>query len=201
MCIRDSGGVKGCGAAHMLVDVWQAICGNLEDYRAASLLVSVDYAKAFNRLDFRCCLEAFARKGASGLLLRLLATFLTNRYMSVRVGNCWSSCRPINGGVPQGSILGVMLFNVTVDDLEEGSSHVEGVGEEGVGGGEEEEFEDHRDDDGARWSPAVASTPMREALSGEGETFVFLPNARNVRRQILEDWSEEEVPDEPNPRT
>ena len=65
------GGVKGCSAAHLLIGVWQKICTDLEDCRAASLLTSVDYAKAFNRLSFQHCLKSFAAHGASTPILRL----------------------------------------------------------------------------------------------------------------------------------
>ena len=36
------GGVKGCGPAHMLVEIWQKVCEDLEDSRAATLLTSID---------------------------------------------------------------------------------------------------------------------------------------------------------------
>ena len=60
--------------------------------------------------------------GASTPIIELLATFLSNRTMSVRVGESWSHPRSVHGGVPQGSILGVFLFNVTTDDLEDGTA-------------------------------------------------------------------------------
>ena len=113
------GGVKGCSTAHMLIDIWQNICENAEDYRAATVLTAIDYSKAFNRLSFQHCLDAFKKKGASTTIIRLIATFLTNRHMSVRVGNSWSDFLPVFGGCPQGSILGVFLFNTTTDDLED----------------------------------------------------------------------------------
>ena len=116
---EQDGGVKGCGVPHFLVDLWDEMAWNLEDDQAATLLTSIDYAKAFNRLSFQHCLAAFARKGASTDILKLLATFLSNRTMSVKVGSAWSTPRPVYGGVPQGSILGVMLFNVSTDDLED----------------------------------------------------------------------------------
>ena len=119
-CKRNQyGGVKGCGVGHLLVDHWDEICTNLEDARAATMLTAIDYAKAFNRLSFQHCLAAFARKGACTELIRILATFLSNRTMTVRVNNTWSDPLPVYGGVPQGSILGVLLFNVSTDDLED----------------------------------------------------------------------------------
>ena len=58
------GGVKGCGVPHLLVDLFDEACGSLEDARAAVMITAIDHAKAFNRLSFQHCLEAFARKGA-----------------------------------------------------------------------------------------------------------------------------------------
>ena len=116
------GGVRGCGVGHLLVDMWDEVLTGLVDARAAIMVTAIDYAKAFNRLSFQHCLEAFARKGASTQIIRLLAIFLSNRTMSARVNVTWSDQLPVHGGVPQGSILGVMLFNVSTDDLEDGET-------------------------------------------------------------------------------
>ena len=84
------GGVKGCSTVHLVVEIMQQICENAEDYKSTTVLCTIDYAKAFNRLSFQHCLEAFRRKGASSPMIRLLATFLSNRSMTVRVGDTWS---------------------------------------------------------------------------------------------------------------
>ena len=114
------GGVQGCSTTHMIIDILQEICENSEDYRSATVLCAIDYAKAFNRMSFQHCLLAFQKHNASTPILRLLASFLTNRTMTVRVGNSWSEPLPVNGGCPQGSILGVILFNMTTNCLEDG---------------------------------------------------------------------------------
>ena len=113
------GGMKGCSTTHMVIEVIQEMCENAEDYRSATVLTAVDFAKAFNRVSYQHCLEAFRKKGASTTVIRLLASFLMNRTMTVRVGQEWSEPLPVDGGCPQGSILGVWLFNVTTDDLED----------------------------------------------------------------------------------
>ena len=113
------GGVKGCSTTHMVVGLLQEICENAEDYRSATVLTAIDYSKAFNRVSFQHCLEAYRRKGASTPVLKIIASFLTNRTMSVKVGNEWSSPLDVNGGCPQGSVMGVHLFNTTTDTLED----------------------------------------------------------------------------------
>ena len=125
MRANQMGGMRGAGTEHYLVELYQLVLESLEDPRASSVLTSIDYAKAFNRLDFRHCLESLAAKGASSELINIIASFLTSRTMSVKVGQVLSKPRIVLGGVPQGSILGVFLFNVTIDAFEAGSGDVE----------------------------------------------------------------------------
>ena len=60
VALRDNqyGGVKGLGTNHVLVHFWQEILENLEDYRAGTVITSIDYSKAFNRMSFQHCLAA-----------------------------------------------------------------------------------------------------------------------------------------------
>ena len=114
------GGVRGLSTDHLLVQMWQKILENAEDYRAGTVVTSIDYSKAFNRMGYQECLAALARNGASTPVIEQIATFLTDRQMSVKAGSVLSKPRAVNGGCPQGSILGVFLFNATIDNLEEG---------------------------------------------------------------------------------
>ena len=118
------GGAKGSGTEHYLIDLWQKVLENIEDPRAGSLLTSIDYAKAFNRLDYVHCLKCLQAKGADINLVRIVASFLTGRVMRVKVGSALSEPRPVLGGVPQGSLLGVFLFNLSIDDFKAYSGDV-----------------------------------------------------------------------------
>ena len=122
------GGVKGSGSEHFLVEMWQRSMEGLEDPRAGVLLSSIDYSKAFNRLDFAWCLQALKNKGACKQLIRIVASFLSNREMMVKIGNTLSDPRVVLGGVPQGSLLGVLLFNIAIDSYESSSNDIQTYG-------------------------------------------------------------------------
>lgn len=77
------------------------------------------YQKAFNRMSFQECLCSIARHGASTDLMRIVATFLSNHSMTVRVVQSCLEPRPVLGGVPQDSILSKLLFNMTTYNLED----------------------------------------------------------------------------------
>ena len=201
------GGVRGCSTAHMLVQLYQNICENLEDYRAATLLTAIDYSKAFNRMSYQHCLRSLAKMGATLGLLRIVASFLTGRMMTVRVGKEWSVPREVTGGCPQGSILGVFLFNATIDDLEDTY----------LGGRDPSDSSDTPSDNDQEDTPLLGtamSTPARPGDAGIGDpgdspvrvsrAFRFLPEINEARRRIrLERHSsdDEELPPEPAPVT
>lgn len=111
------GGQKGCGVDHFLVDSWDRVLNDLEDNRAATNLISIDFEKAFNRMDHNLCVRELARKGASEGVIGMVSAFLHRRTMSVRIGSERSTPKHAPGGSPQGAILGNLLFCVTADSL------------------------------------------------------------------------------------
>ena len=121
------GGQPGCGPAHFLTELNDYVTTSLEDNRAAVVLTSMDFSKAFNRLSHQSCLQEFQKKGASSQVMRLVACFLQNRQMTVRVGQVRSKPRQVTAGAPQGSVLGCFLFNVGIDTIEDGCNYDSGV--------------------------------------------------------------------------
>ena len=99
----------------------------LDDYRAATTMISIDLEKAFNRVDHQNCLEKMAEYGASNETLSLTAGFLENRSMRIKTLTGYSTPRPMPGGAPQGTKCGNVLFCVTVMDIARNT----GVGEDG----------------------------------------------------------------------
>ena len=74
---RQFGGLKGCGTDHFLPETWDAIINNLEDESSAVNLLSVDFEKAFNRMDHSQCLYALNDLGGEQPLLAGCQLFCT----------------------------------------------------------------------------------------------------------------------------
>ena len=112
------GSTKNCGTEHYLIQTWNHILESIDDEKTACNLISIDFSKAFNSLDHAKCLDMFQKRGASEESIQMLYAFLECRKMSVRIGTSMSDPLPINGGSPQGTLLGNLIFIVATSELD-----------------------------------------------------------------------------------
>ena len=95
--------------SHALTDVLTSLYDNINDEKYTALLL-LDLKKAFDTVNHKTLLTKLEHYGIRGPTLDLFASFLTNRFQYVSLENHQSNLKKINYGVPQGSVLGPLLF-------------------------------------------------------------------------------------------
>ena len=103
---------------HRHIEFINFILYNQDDREPTSVLAClVDFAKAFNRQDHNILVTKLSDLGVPSWLLKIVISFLENRSMIVRYKGKVSSRKLLPGGGPQGTLLGLLLFLVLINDL------------------------------------------------------------------------------------
>lgn len=100
------------GMYEVMKDIYNSV-----DNKKKQIAIFLDLAKAFDTVSHEILINQLNQYGIKGIVNDFFRSYLQNREQCVKIGESRSNLKEIKYGIPQGTVLGPVLFNIYINEL------------------------------------------------------------------------------------
>ena len=109
--------VAGSSSVDALISLPHSLYADTDGNGKTMRVFLLDFSKAFDRINYKILISKMRKLDINESITNWLIDFLSGRKQRVKISGVFSDWLPVNGSVPQGTVLGSILFLIMVNDL------------------------------------------------------------------------------------